>query len=171
MIPYEYTEPGTNVKLQIGPSNAELGEDAPGARLVIDGPFVDVEPSDVPAVALALYEAAGLPEPLILSRPERAGGIEHAGRDDRHAYTSRSGAKVLVGWRGIKPGELDPDEALEFAAHIAVNAEAIKQGEPDPGDVEALADVLRQHCGGGPASYLPVARAVLPAGYKREPEQ
>lgn len=159
MKPYEYAKPGSDsVQLQIvkaaGRSN--------GARVAIsddsETAYVDVPASEVPAAALALYEAAGLPLPMILDRPSHHYGIEHAGSDDRHANTSRSGSTVYVGWRGIEPGELTPDEALEFAAHIAVNAEAAKRDEPDPADVESLAKAMRDAISGYGVP-LPLANA------------
>lgn len=141
MKPYEYTEPGTEATLRIYPSSQ------PDARVLIqDGGcpalYADVPPSEVPSAALALYEAAGLPVPLTVDCPEHTAGIEYAGSSDRYAYTSRVGSMVAIGWRAIEPKEFTPDEALEFAAHIAVNALAAKADEPDEADVDSLALAL-----------------------------
>lgn len=167
MTPYEYTEPGNENRLSIW-SASRSGE---ALVRVYDGDTatVAVPASEVPAAALALYEAAGLPVPVILTRPEYTGGIEHAGRTDRYAYTSRVGPRVAIGWRSIQPEELDPDEALEFAAHIAVNAHAAMRAEPDLAAVDHLADFI----GGGfdLENSRSLARKILLAGWKREPAQ
>lgn len=174
MKPYEYDQPGCDVQMTITPT---LAGDA-RVSILSGHPavYIDISPAAVLGAALALYEAAGLPEPLILPRPEFTAGIEYAGSTDRYAYTSRTGAKAAVGWRGIEPVELDPDEALEFAAHITVNALAAKAGEPDPAEVEELAGVIHEANGnrgfaGAGEWDRGVARAALRWMRERETSQ
>ena len=168
MEPYQYEDAG--VVLKIGPS---LGG---AARLRITDTddqtlYAEVRPQAVPGAALALYEAAGLPAPLILPRPEQTPLLFFRG----DIFTGRLTSKVTVGLRGIQPEELDPDAALELAAHIAVNAEAVKRDrEPDPDEVNRLATVIhrRVQCNTSPdpcGGCLEVARLVLLGGWKREP--
>jgi hypothetical protein len=165
MKPYEYREHGVDAKLTI----KSCGDGQNGAHVEVDGEYIDVEASAVPAAALALYEAAGLPEPLVLRRPEHTGGIEYAGSSDRYAFTSRVGPKIAIGWRGIEPACFNPDEALEFAAHIAANALAIKGAEPDPAEVDELAMALVEGTGAmGIGGARPLARKILLAAWKRE---
>lgn len=165
--PYERLD-GADNELKIAPGLpgcAEVSVKEPGG----DHAFAQLAADDVPSAALALYEAAGLPAPLMVDLPEYSGGIEYAGRGDRGAYTGRTGAKVTIGCRHGEPAELDPDEALKFAARIVVNAEAAKRGEPDPAAVNELADLIeREDYDLDYQERYGLARAVLLAGWKRE---
>lgn len=169
--PYKYADAaGRGTTLVVGESDhmhvaALMAVSGNGGRKIP----VYVAGDDFPALIRALYESAGLPEPLILNRPEHTGGTEYAGKSDRYAYTSRVGLKVAIGWRGIEPGEFDPDEALEFAAHIAVNAEAVKRNEPEQADVDRLAMLIElQGFGLDYERCVKLARSILLDKYKRE---
>ena len=88
----------------------------------------------------AMHEAAGLPAPVILERPEVTfkDGVNRAGRIE----VGRLGDRVTVGLYGIQPEELEPDVARRLAALIAVRAGEAQDGEPDPAEVEELATIL-----------------------------
>lgn len=171
MKPYEYAKPGSDsVQLQIVKAAGRIN----GARVAIsddsETAYVDVPASGVPAAALALYEAAGLPEPLILPHPALAGcDLAYFG----NVNVGRVGASVAVGWRGTEPQEFDPHEALELAAQIAVNAYAVMKDEPDPAKVDELAMLMLEGNGAmGIGGARPLARKILLGGYaKREADQ
>ena len=112
-------------------------------------------PAEVPAAArrinAELHEAAGLPAPLILDRvPESTftGSIHIDGR-----------GRILLD----PPGPLSPEGARRFASALAAAAER-GEAEPDPAEVEALAEVLheaRERCGGAGEWDRNAARAIL----------
>jgi len=102
-------------------------------------PAADV-PGVAAGIAAAMHEAAGLPAPVILERPEVTfkDGVNRAGRIE----VGRLGDRVTVGLYGIQPEELEPDVARRLAALIAVRADEAQDGEPDPAEVEELATIL-----------------------------
>ena len=173
MKPYEYHDPGCDARLEIRP--CLNGGDA---RVTIDGARIYEAPADVPAVARALYEAAGLPAPLILDRPETGTGT--SGRNTRVGTWSvwLEGTRVRIedysdGLRGV-----DSRTARLLAAVIAACAEAPGR-EPGTGEAHSLAMALHEGgCpGGGTCTWSPApgdlrdARAALAAGWTRAPEQ
>lgn len=110
---------------------------------------VHIEAADFPALIAALYEAAGLPAPVILERPGATfeGGVNRAGPIE----VGRLGGLVTVGLYGIQPEEIEPAEARRLAALIAICADEVQDGEPDPAEVEELATAIRTglHPGSG----------------------
>ncbi len=177
MKPYENTEiPG--IKLVIRPTGTGF------AQVMISDhsqlAYADIRPSEVPAAALALYEAAGLPQPVILDAPTTLSGkpltvgtpaapVEFTDSSSLFA----SDGRVFLALDPKRDG-LTPKEARKLGAALAVHADAA-EAEPDPAEVEELAVVLhadRRCCVGGPSdSDRNAARAVLLAGWKREPER
>lgn len=133
-----------------------------------DSASAEVGPAKVPAFALALYAGAGLPEPLILENlPAPAGLAENGG-----IYAGRLAGKVLVGRRDGQTEEFDPDAALLLAASIARRALAIKAGEPDPGAVADLAQVIEaEDYDLDYESRWGLARAILLGGYSKRETQ
>ncbi len=170
MTPYEYAEPDTNVSLQIRPS---VGGDAQvEVRQGRGRAYINIAPPEVPAAALALYEAAGLPEPLILPRPLDL----PIGTPDQNAHVAGCAVWLENGRVWVEErhpdASLNPDNALLLAAAIAVHAEAA--GEPDPAEVTPLAAAIhRAQCN---TSVVPdpcdrcreTARKILLGGWKRE---
>lgn len=141
-------------------------EGKPGTALVKARGGAEVSAADLPEIVRALHEACGLPSPLILSRPETASGVRWVG----DVYTGRLGSKVTIGRRVEQPDELDPDDALELAAAIAANAEAIRRGEPDAAEVDDLAGVIMQALNPGAMGLdgaRPMARKLLATGRVR----
>jgi len=120
--------------------------------------------ADVDLIA-AISEAAGKPAPIILERPELAG------THSQFAGTFGGTLKVGPAEGGLMVAgdtRLPLGLARPLAAHIVARAEAMERAGPDPADVEALADVIREtstsmHSGD-------IARAILRAGY-RPPER
>lgn len=164
MKPYEYNEPGTDVLLRISPA---LSGDA---RVIIDSGkpsvHVDIDPADVPAAVLALYEAAGLPEPVMLERQ----GIPQDGSQVRYGdFTVKlSDGGVTVALPGIEPLPVPPRAALSLASYIATYA-LLAEAEPDPAAVDALAMVLVEGTGAmGIGGARPLARKILLAGYAKQ---
>jgi hypothetical protein len=181
MKPYEHADPsGADILLTIQPNGAER------VRVRIDDcdgqHSAYLEPSAVPAAALALYEAAGLPEPLILPRvmpplggpwrPEKGAALWAA-----RVRAGNAPGEVRVGWGGAGPYEdMTPAKAREMAAVLAALADEA-DAEPDLAEVDELAEVIRaglyppsKEIGLRPDDAdRAAARAVLLAGWKREP--
>lgn len=104
-----------------------------------------------------LYEAAGLPVPIVLDPVDEAMFASWI-----HVKNRRLGGTVLI----------DPHSPLGFAdvrnlAAALVAAVERAESEPDPEQVEALAGVLRS---APELTYEAAARAILAAGY-RPPEK
>lgn len=123
---------------------------------------IHVKAAGFPALIAALYEAAGLPAPVILDRPETtfADGVNRAGRVE----VGRLGTQVTVGLYGIQPEEIEPAVARRLAALIAVRADEA-EAEPAPDDVTELAEEIRSdlaRTGGRPDEATEIAaRAAL----------
>lgn len=186
MEPYEYEQPGCDVQMTIGPNVA--GE----ARLYIlsgdPAVYIDIRPAAVPAAALALYEAAGLPVPLILSAPERGGQLVRGPHGQELADVRPSPAGSPSNKPGVMLGlhdgsrrvavRLVGDEPLTVAAAL-VSAMREAEAWPDPAEVEELATAIhRANCEGGTRCLRnpddgdrSAARLVLLGGWKREPGQ
>jgi hypothetical protein len=180
MGPYEYTEPVVGGgRLSIWPHNA-------GAALVRvydgDTATVSVPSSKVPAAALALYEAAGLSEPVILERPksgsaailsEGGGELVTVSASPRGGPMNLPGVMLSTGGVGVR---LIRDEPLRLAWQL-VGAMREAEAEPDAAEVEALAQEIHQpNCDAGEQcgphdDERRAARALLLGGWKREPER
>jgi hypothetical protein len=119
-------------------------------------------PSVSAGIAAAVHEAAGLPAPVILERPE---GIDAAlGRPDgifsagSYAFTVHDGRIDMTG-----PVHCMLAEEAEFvAAALAVCAAVVRTAEPDPAEVGELTAFLRE-AGAGlvTVSVDDIARAAL----------
>jgi hypothetical protein len=170
MKPYEYREPGCDVTIRIEPCG-----DSPGARVRIGKPYIDLEPAEVPAAALALYEASGLPQPVILPWTAHDDGEPlPIGTADRNAYVAGCSlwverGRVYLVQRNPVSG-FDQGHAQLLATAIAMHANAIP--ELDAAEVDRLADLISA------ADYdldyesrHALARTILLGGWKREPAQ
>jgi hypothetical protein len=169
MEPYEYDQPGCDAQLVIMPT---LGGDA---RVIVNSGhptvYVDVPASEVPAAALALYEAAGLPEPVILPRPELPEGGKWRPAEGSRLVLSQQGNDVRVEF-DITNGAsstMPPAKAREMAAVLAVLADEA-DAEPDPAEVDRLAALIKaEDYDLNYPSRCELARSILLAGWKREP--
>ncbi len=145
---------------------------------------VYVAASEVPAAALALYEAAGLPAPVILPRQETPPGLTSGAcewRPYEHSILAarRVGNEVRVEMERSNGASctFPPAKAREMAAVLATLADEA-EAEPDPAELEQLATVIhRANCKSGQRCVqrpddtdLVAARAVLLARWKREPQ-
>jgi len=127
---------------------------------------IHVEAADFPALIAALYEAAGLPAPVILERPDA--DDDSAGLIPGLRFTARDGVVEVE-----RPGgnwQIGPAKVRKFAAALAVLADEAESG-PDPAEVEELAYVLRAVTPGmaypGEGDYrLAVARGFAEAALK-----
>ena len=135
-------------------------QDGPAAAWVKTAGTACVTSAALPGVTAALWAAAGRPAPIILERPELV-----------------ATCSLLPGFR-IAPDDgklhvhgearMAPQQARTLAAYIVARADVLEAAEPDPAEVTALADVIREtstsmHSGD-------IARAILRAGY-RPPER
>jgi hypothetical protein len=160
-LPYVYTpRPGERVKVDRNDTGeVRVSACAPGAGAAC------IPVSDVPGVAAgiarAMHEAARLPAPVILERPEhpRTGLIP--GVDFR---VRRGGVDVIRLAQAADSGELhDPDAIITFAASLAILAGEAGSA-PDPAEVEELARVLAAADSGETVSSVSLeafARAAL----------
>ena len=143
---------------------------------------LDLPASEVPAAALALYEAAGLPVPVILPRamPPLGGPWRpHEGAALRatHVRAGNAPGEERVGWGGAGPyKDMTPAKAREMAAALAALADQA-EAEPEPGPdavTELATEIHRAQCNTSPDpcdGCREVARLVLLGGWKREPGQ
>lgn len=167
-----YETPGGSHYIAIAPTGRP---DEPGCVVCLAGPTggvslrakaagLTVPASDVPGVAaktaIAMHEAAGLPAPVILDRPDIT--------TDIHYFGERRGYQPSVG-RNTNParpvhlvfdGGMTRTEAYELAALLAAYADTAP--EPDPAEVAELAEVLGTDC-----TLTGMARAVIAAGWAR----
>lgn len=177
MEPFEYTDKDGDLCLKIWPA-ASGGEAAVTTFDAGESTCAQLPPEKVPAAALALYEATGLPAPVVLPALPV---VEAPGTQERPIV--RAGFKAWRDHRGVHLTEVfphehdperhwtDPADALELAAVIAWLA---GKDEPDPDEVDRLAAAVhRAQCN---TSVVPdpcdrcreVARLVLLGGWKRE---
>ena len=130
-----------------------ISPDSEGAWLkVADGKHYAsalIPPSEVERASLALHEAAGLPRPVILPAAE----IDSLGTADKPVVIA--GYKLWRDHRGVHLASLidtpyDPQRDWTLPANAlriaAVLAQLAARFEPDPQQVEEVADVL--HTGG-----------------------
>lgn len=95
-----------------------------------------VNPAEFPEAALALYEACGLPVPVILERPEMPASGILTELGTVYPYHSRGG--LLVGVSGKENDRyLKPGAAREAAAALAACADLEMPG-PDPAELSSL---------------------------------
>jgi hypothetical protein len=139
MEPYEYMDPDDR-KLTIWPRNASASTDALARICDGDEATITVKQSAVREITGKLYEACGLPSPVILERPEFNPGrsLDRIG----DVQVGRLDGKVTVGLYQIQPETLTPAYARELAALIALHADQA-EAEPDPEEVDALAEAIR----------------------------
>jgi len=137
MEPWTYTD-GDNGELVISTCNpGEVTVQTQGnASLAV------VIADDLPEVVAKLYEACGLPSPVILERP---GVSIPAGGDplfcgDLSLRTYEYG--IAMGLPGITAAAVAPGTLRRRAAFMAAYADAA-EAEPDPADVGALAKAIR----------------------------
>ncbi len=117
---------------------------------------VHVEAADFPALIAALYEAAGLPAPLILERPE----IDPGTAKGVNVFTVDLDRDLSVRVGTAKGVPLAPSVARHLASVIAAYADAAEAArEPDPDDLTELTQELWEAMKGGPAEAA--ARAAL----------
>lgn len=133
-----------------------------------------VLPDEVPAVAAgiaaAMHEAAGLPAPVILERPE----IDPEGAAGVNVFTVGldRDLSVCVSYGKQKAVPVAPSVARKLASVIAAYADAAQahQDEPDPAEVGELAAVIaadRDRAGHPHELDLHTAEVILRAGWKR----
>jgi hypothetical protein len=125
---------------------------------------LSLSPAALPALAAAVHEASGTPEPVILGRCDTSPGktittpLGSIGADGRDVVIA-----------GPQAASLSPAQARAAAAALVTYADIAEQ-EPDPDEVSALAGTIRaelprgQHKAGEVADRA--ARAVLQAGYQ-----
>jgi hypothetical protein len=112
-------------------SRADLmGQTEPGSSR-----YVWLKPGDLAGVAVALYEAAGQPAPVIIPRPDVDPGTEYLFGPLRMRVSRARGVDLSA---GNSSWHYDPSSARQAAGTLVALADAAGQ-EPDPGDVERLA--------------------------------
>ena len=130
-----------------------------------------VDACDLPEVVAKLYEACGLPSPVILARssarfPE--GGAPFRFGD----FGFRLGpGGVSPSLPGLTAKAVPPGFLRELAGHLVALADEA-DAEPDPADVDELAVLLMNEMNRdvmGIGGARPLARKILAAGYSREP--
>lgn len=142
MKPYEYTEAadGENLRIEPGPHG--------GAWLIVQNygasRIIEVDPSAVPAAALALYEAAGLPAPVILPRVMHPLSGPWRLSEGSTLTASCYGKQVRIAFDQVNgpASAFPPAEARELAAVLVALADQA-EAEPDPAEVEELAEAIR----------------------------
>lgn len=135
-----------------------------------DGTF-HLAVAELPEFIAALYEAAGLPVPVILERPK---GIPLTG-GGLHQWVQVTPSPAMhppdvpgVTLEVANGVRLLGDEPLRVAVAL-IDAMREAENEPVPAEVEELAAVLeRSHTMLATTSQRDVARAVLRAGWKRQ---
>lgn len=166
--PWIYTDPASECQLMVCAAS-QAGHVTLEAYDPSDTAIVrlGIGPADLPALASAVHEASGTPEPVILGRCKTSpdgttatalGGIGADGRD--------------VAIAGPQAARISPAQARAAAAALVTYADIAEQ-EPDPAEVSALAGTIRaqlppnQRQAGQAAGRA--ARAVLQAGYQPPP--
>lgn len=125
----------------------------------------EVTRADLPVIVAKLYEACGLPSPVILELPEVGPESVVMARTVR-AWLSKAGDGVSIGIDG-NSDTLTPDDAERLAAAVTALAARARAGAPDDAEVESLATAIHSAthgagCGLPPANCnLDAARAAL----------
>ena len=172
MLPYRYLpRPGEEIDV-CRDSDSRCAVTVIKERL---GTSVRISADEVPAVAAgiaaAMHEAAGLPAPVILERPE----IDPEGAAGVNVFTVGldRDLSVCVSYGKQKPIPVAPSVARKLASVIAAYADAAEAARraPDPAEVEELAYILRAVTPGmaypGEGDYkLAVARGFAEAALK-----
>jgi hypothetical protein len=162
------------VVLHAGDDGSELKAErwlaGTGVALSVDdgGGLVDVSADDFPALAAGLYEAAGLPAPVILERPDVPEGsfpLIHGYRLDARV----NGRMVEFTMPGAEPLTLVPAAVRGIAAVLASLA-GQADAEPDPAEVDRVAALIASPGAMGIGGCRDAARRVLRAGYRPEPQ-
>jgi hypothetical protein len=105
-------------------------------------PITDHDRSRLEVQVRAMYEAAGLPSPVILERPEMPPNGIATELGTVYPYHSRTGLLVGVGDRD--PGRLlNPDAARHAAAALAACAD-VAGPEPDPAELRELTGIFTE---------------------------
>jgi hypothetical protein len=154
--PYVYTDTSGD-EMRIAP----VGGTSALAQVSCAVP-VEIPPANLPAVVAALYEAAGLPAPVILDRAE----IYTSTGVNVFQVSSYEGTVYLGRGSIEQPGEMAPGVARKLAAVLAAHADAA-----DKHDAGRLADLRRIVLGCLPGTARSkeeiagdIARALLAAG-------
>jgi hypothetical protein len=127
-----------------------------------------VDPGEIPEITAKLYEAAGSVPPVMLGRPDIPDGASWSPWQDCPLTVAVDGGKVRQMWRDGPSLSMTPAQARQHAAALVVLADRA-EAEPDPAEVEALTDVLREtYQRDNHVSFPDHARAILLAGWKRE---
>jgi hypothetical protein len=131
-------------QLSVGPDKSGDGPSRALVTIDEDGPDGQALSVPVPAglvagLASAVHAAAGLPVPVILGRPD----IDVRAARSVAGFTVGFSASDGIAVRPADPACLRPGPARELAAVIAAYADAA-EGEPDPGEVRALAAVIEE---------------------------
>jgi hypothetical protein len=98
--------------------------------------------AELPGVIAAMYEAAGLPAPVILERPETTPAGTSTAIGFVYPFRSARGDLVGVVTSEVRDAYLTPTEARKAAAVIAAYADEA-DADPDPAEVEELAAFIR----------------------------
>jgi hypothetical protein len=100
---------------------------------------IHVESADFPALIGALYEAAGLPAPVVLERPGVPQGTSPLRYGDFGMRMHKGG--IAFSLPGVEARAISPAAARELAAHIAAYADEADR-EPDAAEAEELTGFL-----------------------------
>lgn len=118
---------------------------------------VEVPPLDLVGIAVQLFEACGQPAPVITPRPNidtshptPYEGITLSAEPDRVVRIAMDGGCVFR--------ELEPHAARVLAGALVAYADAV-ESEPDPADVERLAQMIEQ--GGEGSTVHPHGRVTV----------
>jgi len=123
---------------------------------------IHVKAEDFPALATALYEAAGLPAPVILERPE----VDPEGAKGVNVFRVLldDDLSVCVGYGSHKAASVAPSVARHLASAIAAYADAAEAAHGiDPAEVEELAglmDAEMDHRGRGQSGLYPACARI-----------
>ena len=140
MKPYKHEDDnGNEMTIDFGGFYAEVAVES------ADGPF-RVFPESVSKIAGELYEACGLPVPVILERPAPREMLAAGPHGDEVVHvepspaghpSNRPGVVLELGSQSVR---LIGDEPLRVALALV---DAMREAEPDPAEVEELAHAIR----------------------------
>jgi hypothetical protein len=138
-----------------------------GARcaIAVGGQPFFVDPLEIDEHARAMYEAAGVPSPVTLERPDLGPTPRtHLFRGLDVYRSADDGVTFAIG------GNRETLSASLVRQMAAVAVALADAGEPDQAEVDALESVLREASGRHDPddTMTGIARAILAAGYRRE---